>query len=486
MTQLASVGRGRLPLRSFVAFTLIQLSVLSGFALWRGVDADEGFYMAAAAAVLRGELPYVDFFYPQMPYLPLLEGALFGMTGPSLFAGRLVSIVPAAFLCGLLASWTSRDWGRHIGGGVGVLFVTNALSLSILTTGKTYGLTNLLLLIGLLLCIRSDQSARAAFVAGVCVGVAVGIRLPAVAVAAVLLLRCVQLRIDRALQFVTGFVLASLPWLWIAWQDPYNFWFCNLGFHAERSALAGTEEMLLQKVNVLSKWLLTPQHLVLWLAVLLGFWRAPLRTGLALLAALALSAGYLMATPTYLQYMTQSVPFLLLVAAPGIAWVLDRPRWSLALAAIYVIGIGFALRPPPEGSRLWHRRELWSLEGTREVTMAVRERSAQHERILSWWEGYPVLAGRPGFEGVGFWESNAARRLSETERRRYHVLNVDDIRGLIERRDPKLILAPDDVWIDLREVVQAHYRRAGRFGELDLFERRGDVGDPPTGEDPRP
>jgi hypothetical protein len=72
---------------------------------------------------------------------------------------------------------------------------------------------------------------------------------------------------------------------------------------------------------------------------------------------------------------------------------------------------------------------------------------------------------------VGFWESNAARRLSEAERRRHHVRNVDDIRGLIERREPKLILVPQGVWNKLRETIAAHYRQTERFGQLRLFER---------------
>jgi hypothetical protein len=472
MRQSGSATDRYTPLGLFAGLGLAQLVVLVLFALRRGVDADEGFYMAAAASVMRGELPYVDFFYPQMPYLPLIEGALFRNTGPSLIAGRMVSIVPAALSCGLLAAWACRAWSARIGIAVGALFLTNALSVSILTTGKTYGLTNLLLLVSLLLCLRPGQSARAALVAGLCAGVAVGIRLPAVAVAVVLLLRCSQLRLARGVQFLCGFVVASLPWLWIAWQDPDNFWFCNVGFHSARSEWVSLDARLLQKTSVLLKWLLTPQHVVLWLVVIAGFVRAPSRTWLALVSALVLSLGYLMATPTYLQYMTQSIPFLLLVAAPGIAWLHERPRWALALAAIYVIGIGFALRPPGEGTALWRRRELWSMERVQEVTQALRQRSAPEERILSWWEGYPVLAGRPGFAGVGFWESNAARRLSASERRRHHVRDADDIRGLIERREPKLILVPDGVWSDLRELIALHYRRAERFGELRLFERR--------------
>ena len=52
---------------------IVILAVILGmvFILFRAVDADEGFYLSASAMVADGNRPYLDFFFPQMPFLTL-------------------------------------------------------------------------------------------------------------------------------------------------------------------------------------------------------------------------------------------------------------------------------------------------------------------------------------------------------------------------------------------------------------------------------
>ena len=66
-----------------------QAAILVPVALRRVIDPDEGWYALAAVRVTRGETPYLDFFYPQMPLLPYVFGAWTAIFGESWYAERL-------------------------------------------------------------------------------------------------------------------------------------------------------------------------------------------------------------------------------------------------------------------------------------------------------------------------------------------------------------------------------------------------------------
>ena len=110
------------------------------------------------------------------------------------------------------------------------------------------------------------------------------------------------------------------------------------------------------------------------------------------------------------------------------------------------------------------------------VSAAVQREVKPDERILSWWEGYPILAQRPGYKEVGFWQSNAAKKLSIEERQRYHVAATEDVRKIIESGAPRLIVAADDEWVDLRPAIAQRYRLSQTFGPVQVFIRQASAG----------
>ncbi|MBK7091605.1 MAG: hypothetical protein IPH59_07785 [bacterium] len=57
--------------KRLILILALQLAAALVFVYYRTVDADEGFYLAAAQRVADGMMPYVDFFFPQAPLLPL-------------------------------------------------------------------------------------------------------------------------------------------------------------------------------------------------------------------------------------------------------------------------------------------------------------------------------------------------------------------------------------------------------------------------------
>jgi hypothetical protein len=447
--------------------------ILTALASTRGVNADEGFYLLAGWRVLGGQRPYADFFFPQMPYLPYVEAPVLALTGPSLFAGRAISVASAALLAGTLAVAAARRSERVL---VGILvalaYATNALVLSYLTISKTYGLANLTMVVAFVLVDSAGAGLLSSAVGGACAAIAVGTRLPSFAVLVVLMLWSTRRGLRHGLAFAVGALLLSLPWIWLLAQDPQGFWFGNVEFHALRREIAGLGPILMQKVGVLAKWVLLPQNFILWVAAAVGCWLRPRLGVLPGLCAVALAAGYLAATPTYLEYMVQIVPFLLLCSVPAFVAVLDRRAALLAATAVYLIGLIVARRAAPEETLRGSKAQLWQLRSVRAVAAYLQERSEPGDRILSWWEGYPLLAQREGFAGVGFWESNAAKKLAPDVRRRFHLLHRDDIRDLVDAREPRLIVFPKGTWSGLEDVVARHYRPAAHFGAIQVFELR--------------
>jgi 4-amino-4-deoxy-L-arabinose transferase-like glycosyltransferase len=166
---------------------LIALIILAFFAgtlalsRHRPIDGDEGYYATAARQVSEGRIPYLDFFYPQMPLLPYLYAPVYKMVGSSLANMRLLSVaagVLSLFLWGLILR---RRWPERPGivmAGL-ALVAMNPYFLSWNVTVKTFALTNLAVFATVWALDRGLQSRRWSWflLAGVTAGLGVGVRL---------------------------------------------------------------------------------------------------------------------------------------------------------------------------------------------------------------------------------------------------------------------------------------------------------------------
>lgn len=459
------------------AAALSLLLVFGWVARWHGVNADEGFYILAGKRILAGERLYTDFFYPQMPYLPLAAGALFALLGVALESGRWLSVVPGALAGGLLVGWTLlRTRSRPAAVLVFGLYAAHVLNLNYLTVTKTYGLVNLALLLAFVVAAASSSRRWAATLVGFLCALAVGARLPAVPVAIVLGLWIAREEPAASFRFVAGALLGALPCLWLFAADAQAFWFNNVGFHELRKEIVGWAPILQQKFGVLARWLFLPQNAVLWVLALWGVWRGPRDAALPLACATGLGALYLYATPTYLEYMVQLAPFLLLAAVPALDDVLRRRAILAVLILVYVAGLVVSMRPTAEETKRGEKLALWNLETVQDVARVLREGTPEHERILSWWEGYPWLAEREGYKGVGFWESNVGKKLPPELRRRYHLLDADERIALVEAAEPYFVVFADGTWDELKASLEDRYVLHTTIGAIQIFIRKVIVG----------
>jgi hypothetical protein len=451
---------------------LLEVAVVGFHASHRGVNADEGFYLAAAQHVADGQRLYADVFFPQMPYLPWALAGVFGWVEPSLAVGRALSVAAAALSAALLVWIVWRD-ARDVLTTLlaALLFIASALMINSLAVTKTAALVNLCLL-GAYgpLALGLAQRPLWAFVAGLSAGIGIGVRLPIAAVVPVFLILAARCGVRSLVAFAAGGLLASLPWMIAALRSGEQFWFCNVTFHQLRREIGGWA-IVRQKIGVLGKWLFLPQHILLWGLAAVSLWRWPRRVWPAAACAIVLAFGYAAATPTYLEYMSHFSAFLVLAAVPALGWIAQRRRLAAALAGLYVIAAYPLVKHDVTTSARAEERALWSLHTVNEVSAFVNAHTDPDGRVLSWWEGYPFLSRRPAIPGVGFWESNVAKKISPELARRYHVAQRDDLLAIVRSRSAAVIVVPDDTWQYLRPDIEAGYRVASRVGPIQIYAR---------------
>jgi hypothetical protein len=456
---------------------LLEAVVVGAWAWRNGVNADEGFYIAAAARAAQGQQLYGDVFFPQMPYLPWFLAAVFRLAEPSLDLARGVSVAAAAIAAGLLTAIVWLQERRADTTAIAAfLLVANALVIDSLSVTKTSALVNVTLLAAFApIALGKVRHPVWACLAGVASGLAIGVRLPVAAVVVVFALLVLREGLLPFAAFVLGGVLASLPWLVAAARFPDQFWFCNVTFHSLRREMTGGSAILGQKVGIIAKWLLLPQHALLWALAGVSLWWDWRRVWPPAAAALVLALAYAAATPTYLEYMSQFIAFLILAGLPAIALLARHRMVAAGVLGAYLLGCYGLVKPVPVGTAMAADRALWARGTVDEVSNYLRAHAAADEPVLSWWEGYPVLSGRPGFVGVGFWESNVAKKIDRTAAQRYHVMQRDQLSELVQAREPGWIVVDDGTWPSLRESIDAGYQSARRVGPVQIYQRR-----PPT------
>ena len=463
--------RGR---AAVAAAALVTALVLVLWSAIRGVDGDEGFYLTAGRHVLEGRRLYADVFYPQMPYLPWMEAIVFRSFGVSLATGRALSIA-AGSIAAAIVTWLIWRIEGSIRAALlaAVLYVSHGPSLHMLCLAKTYGPTDMFLLVAFApFALGAARSATWAFASGAAAAFAIGVRLPAAAVASVLAVLALREGRRSFFAFVCGALVGSSGWLLAAASHPQQFWFCNVTFHSLRREISGLVPILTQKAAVIAKWTFLPQNIIVWALVAVGLWKGPQRRWPAAFCGLALAAALATATPTYLQYMVHFFPFALLAAGPALVAMSRRRALTAVVLGAYLLGVYPAVRAVPAENELAGKRQLWERDTVFDVAQFIRAHSGENDSVLSWWEGYPVLSGRPGFVGVGFWEANVAKKLSADAAKRYHVVRQEEIETLISARVPSVIVTTADNWRQHKKQIDVGYELAHTTANIEVYLRR--------------
>jgi hypothetical protein len=443
--------------RSFAALdhvvvALVALALFGYVAAFRMVDDDEGFYALAGRAIISGQCPYRDFFFPQTPLSALAYAAL-----PALGARGLVPLRWFAAACAvgttlLVQHGARREAGRFGGVLAAALFAAHTLVWEWTATVKTFPLGLLFGMAALVVATSRVVTSRGAAAAGLLAGLAIasrGLSAPvAVAVAWALWMRG-ESASGRVLfrNALVGLFVALLPVALVALLDPAAFWFDNVGYHAVRSPGEGLVKDVAQKLDAARAVFLAPLGAVrsdatglqstALLALVFAAWRAsrrddiPVRT-FAVAAGLVAVVAFL-PSPVYVQYFAAAVPPASVVV--GI-WLARRgwPRWVVvASLALYV-----AVAIPSFRDRLVEVPDAQRPAAVDAVGRALDTVTRVGDRVAAHWPSYLVRSQRPPLEAaLNQFARLSSDRASALERQRYHLFTEDDFRDALLRREAR-------------------------------------------------
>lgn len=472
--------------------------------LSRLIAQDEGFYVLAAKLVRAGKIPYLDFFYPQMPlqpYLYALGMELFGWTwgGARLFSALLIA--SAGTILFIYLRRVSSIW---IALAVLFLFATSRLVFTQATTAKTYALSILLLLAAFVLLETQGNDARArvrVLFGGLLLGLAVSVRAPLAVLFPVALLH--RLLADRGatearrlwLPLVLGFGFACLPALVLWMADARLFWFNNMEYHLLRAGGdedGGAADSRVLVAGALFGLRATSAHAQFLFPL---FFYAALGYGLlccvrrklpnqALSWGGALVVVNVLPDPVYLQYFVVAVPFLLICVGLLVHETGAGRRWIQALAMAALVGL--SVRHLPEDLERYTESgqgvigissetvDSWRLSSMTAVGREIEKRAPSGAAVLALWPGYLLETEKmpmSGFENHFALKFTQVHPLAPDSRRRLRLADSADVERVIRERRAALVVIQEEAsrpWT--RMLKRSGYEKTASVSGIAIYE----------------
>jgi hypothetical protein len=472
-----------------ISVSVLYLLIISQQRL---VDPDEGFYTVASKLVAENEIPYVDFFYQQAPLLPFVYGLWIKVFGASWLSVRMLSALIAAATGALIYSYIHRETRSVLTASAALaLFVSSGLVATWFPIVKTFALAALFV-VGCFTALCWPPVRLGPFrlgFAGCLLGLAGATRIFLVILAPIFLVwivvqsRTRNAALANAAWFLFGCAIGFSPCLALFVYSPDVFLFNNLGYHALRtpSGLIGAWE---QKFRTLFHLLYLSEDAGLQLTALATvsglIFFYPRGAGLlAFAVAVALGIVSLLPTPTYTQYFSLCMPFLIVSATLGAfeffatANLSPAARRRLNLAAAAGIA-AFALSAIP--SLAFYLRACdQSPARIREVSKAIDRLAAPGEPVISIWPGFLFECQAkvvPPFGNDYGWE--AGWQVSPEARLKYKVGDPYKMGEFFNGRTSRIVVFGNDIIFRDSASFGAALRRAGyhsvaTFGDTDIF-----------------
>lgn len=481
------------------AFLFAYFCVLS---LERLIGRDEGFYLMAAKLITEGKLPYIDFFYPQMPLLPYVYALWMKLVGMTWNSARLFTALLAS-LQGLLLFWLCvRKFNLKTAYLATFVFATCNFVFPWQVTAQSYALSSLLLL-GSVAVLDDPQSRtwrHAPIIAGILFGLSVSTRLFFAGLLPLFILYIFVRDRRQCLHFFCGTVIGTLPAVIFLLLSADLFFFNNLGYHFARSS-KDLEESLPHKLKVAG--------------VILGFrdsikfdaFQIPLLAYLTAVSvfllkrrkevlpcacyiAIGLFVLNLIPTPTYVQYFCTLVPFLILTICQGFSPLFSSEKrkrlFELALVGLVVLFYHNNLSDFERytrtgegviGIRKPEKAQAWNLPNIEAISTKISAYTEPGDTVLTIWPGYLLetdtkpLTGNENHFGV-----QAGDRLSPEERNRYRVTHTKGLVEAVQQNTPDLILynTQSPRRRLRRTILASNYQLVGTINPIEFYQKSYD------------
>jgi hypothetical protein len=474
-----------------------------GVSLTRFIARDEGYYLLAARLVSQGQVLYGDFFYPQMPLLPLIYGVLFKLAGPSWEVGRLFTGALAtgcAFLVALHLLIRRGVFAAMFGV---LLLCTSQLVFSWYSTSQTYSLSVFLLLMSYVCVEHAADRKWLLALSGFALGLAISSRLPMAGLFPVFLYllwrQQFQLRI-----FLIGLGIGLLPTIAFALFFPESFWFSNVVYHMLRSEME-IPKALQQKAKIIrvligieptKKFSNVQFPLLLFFSLGYALFARRMRISIdgAWFIATALLLIHLLPTPTYVQYFCVAVPFLVicttLVVDLGVKRLLKVGGRNVTRVATALSGLALGLylvQFPLDleqylvsaqgvmGTGPFETRADWTLKRLQQVSRRLDTLTDQGDLVLALWPGYLAQTHAKPLPGT---ENPFGRRLvrsiSEQHLTQFRIMSKKRLRESVEKEVPRVVVLHErKITGSLQQqLMKAGYRVRAREGSIRFYKRR--------------
>lgn len=446
----------------YVSLSVAVLLVLHLFYAYYGEHhVDEGYYHLAPTLVRQGFLPYRDFLWVQTPLYPYVYGGFQALLGPGLLAGRFLTA-----LFSLLAIGSVLLHAKRLGGSSALVLTCglvcwNSFQVYHLTILKLYGLTTLLLTLGLTAGLIETNRRRWAVLGAGCLSLAVCVRLTVLPALVVFLLGPILSR--RPKRELLAPIITSLVALGVVVGGSYvsapeQFTFGVYEYHLLKESFSLARQLVYKVDNMIElarHWflglLLGSFLIVQWimnahvqgLLAKLRNWRMSSleQTTLAVAAVIALhSTSQVSYMYTYLVVVFPIAGLLIGVsgarALAGLAGAQSR-----LLLHCYMIGSALALFSQGLGSA-GPFRAGGPVRSLVEVARYVKARTPADKPILTENNSLAVEAERQVLPGDEMNVLSYAHDWPEARCRTFHVLNLEMLeRAVLNRQFGALILS---------------------------------------------
>jgi hypothetical protein len=355
----------RKPLLTVAGVTVVLCAALIVYARAWAFAWDEGFHLLTAQLIMGGKRPYLDFFFPQAPLNAYWNAGwmrLFGDTWRAVHTVAAVMTSGAVFLTAHFVVTRLPIVSWRLAGALFVIVLTglNALIDEFGSIGQSYALSLFLILAAFHCAIRAVAGKGLLWAAGTgfCAAAAAGATLLVASAAPVLLLWMMIYnragkRVVKFAAFVAGAVIPTLPILRLYLASPRVVRFDMVEYHMFYR-LVEWDGAAAHDADIFTVWVNCPQALILLILGVVGlrfimfksYWDVATRSQYYLCAwlASAISLHVSTAHPTFSRYYLYSVPFLSILAVPGLYVIGSRfvppeqPRWPV----LFVSALAFA------------------------------------------------------------------------------------------------------------------------------------------------
>ena len=473
-----------------------QILLLLIFVFFRLIDYDEGSYLSAARLVRQGNLPYWDFFYPQMPFLPYAYSLVSQFGFSSLYLGRLISVLAGVLLSLILFGFTyklTQDAGLSLL--AFFLYSLHGLTINWHSVVKTLSFSDLFAFISFVffawyLYSNENYKYLKVLLSGFFIGIALNFRLTflfmllleGIMIFVLTSPRTVKTKIWDTVCLLCGALLSSLFAIYLFFKNPPAFIFGNIGYH-QVWGLKSIRMTLTTKIVTLGKFVFYPQDLfLLALATISIIWlfhglrekrKATSEDRIILMSCaislMILSVSFFM-SPTQFQYYEQALPYILISSLPALGKLMRyAERKKIVISAVTSLYLLFLI--PFLVIFLFVSRERnkpFQIRAVQKVTQTVQENSKPGEMILCGWPAYAVLSNRDVVPGLETWGWEIIPFLTDPDKKNFKLIDSTGIEQVISNQRVRLIV--DESWFlsDFENLIQANYDliQAGSFVKI--------------------